>query len=100
MLATEQGSKAVEAGVSLASEAGEAIRVLAESITESGQAATQIAASSQQQRVGMDQIATAMENIKQATAQNVAGTKQAEQAAQNLNTLGTRLKSMIERPRA
>jgi methyl-accepting chemotaxis protein len=98
VLATEQGSKAVEAGVSLASEAGEAIRVLAESITESGQAATQIAASSQQQRVGMDQIATAMENIKQATAQNVAGTKQAEQAAQNLNTLGTRLKSMIESP--
>ncbi|MBI4165220.1 MAG: chemotaxis protein, partial [Acidobacteria bacterium] len=54
---------------------------------------------SQQQRVVMDQIDTAMENIKQATAQNVAGTKQAEQAAQNLNALGGRLRSMIESPR-
>ena len=55
---------------------------------------------SQQQLAGMDQIATAMENIKQATAQNVAGTKQAEQAAQNLNVLGGRLRTMIESPRA
>jgi methyl-accepting chemotaxis protein len=99
VMATEQGAKAVELGVSLTADAGEAIRMLAESIGESAQAATQITASSQQQLVGMDQIATAMETLKQATAQNVAGTKQAEQAAQNLNTLGGRLRSMIESPR-
>jgi methyl-accepting chemotaxis protein len=68
----------------------------AESIAESAQAATQIAASGQQQLVGMDQVAIAMENIKQATTQNVAGTKQAEQAAQNLNALGGRLRALIE----
>ncbi len=97
VMATEQGSKAVEAGVKQSGEAGESIRVLAESVTEASQAATQIAASSQQQLVGMDQVAQAMESIKQASSQNVAGLKQAEQAAQNLHQLGARLKSMVQR---
>jgi methyl-accepting chemotaxis protein len=96
VMATEQGSKAVEAGVKQSTEAGESIRVLTDSIAEAEQAATQIAASSQQQLVGMDQVALAMENIKQASAQNVAGTKQAETAAQNLNELGRKLKQLME----
>lgn len=100
VMATEQASKAVERGASVASVAGDAIGKLAESIVESAQAATQIAASSQQQLAGMDQIAAAMENIKQAATQNAAGTKQAEQAAQNLSALGRRLRSMIEKPAA
>ncbi len=95
VLATEQGGKAVEAGVKQSAEASESIRVLAESITEAAQAATQIAASSQQQMVGMDQVALAMDNIKQASTQNVAGTKQAEAAAQNLHELGQKLSTMI-----
>jgi len=94
VLATEQGNKAVEAGVKQTGETGESIRLLAESITEAAQAATQIAASSQQQMVGMDQVALAMENIKQASTQNVAGTKQAEVAAQGLHELGQRLKQL------
>ncbi len=94
VLATEQGSKAVEAGVRQSVAAGEAIRVLAEGIAEAAQAATQIAASSQQQTVGMDQVAMAMDNIRQASAQNVAGTRQAEAAAQSLHELGRRLKEV------
>ena len=54
VLATEQGNKAVEAGVKQSAETGESIRLLTESIMEAAQAATQIAASSQQQMVGMD----------------------------------------------
>jgi methyl-accepting chemotaxis protein len=96
VMATEQGSKAVEAGVKQSEEAGRAIRMLAESIAESGQAATQIAASSQQQLVGMDQVVGAMESIKQASAQNVAGTRQIETAAQNLHRLGQTLKQLVE----
>ncbi len=46
VMATEQGNKAVEAGVKQSTEAGESIRTLADSIAESAQAATQIAASS------------------------------------------------------
>jgi len=95
VMATEKGSKAVEAGVNQSTEAGESFRMLADSIAESAQAAIQISASSQQQFVGIEQIITAMENIKQATEQNVAGTKQAETAAQNLHELGQRLKQLI-----
>jgi len=94
VMATEQGSKAVEAGVKQSTEARESIRLLADSIGEAAQAATQIAASSQQQMVGMDQVALAMENIKQASVQNVSGTKQAEVAAHSLHALGQKLKQL------
>jgi PAS domain S-box-containing protein len=97
VLAAEQVSKAVEGSVSQAAESGEAIRKLAERIEESAHAATQIAASNQQQFVGMDQIAQAMEAVRLASQQHVAGTKQAEQAAHDLNELGEKLREMVGR---
>ncbi len=96
VLATEQGNKAVEAGVKQSTEAGESIRLLDSIVSEAAQAATQIAASGQQQMVGMDQVALAMESIKQASLQNVAGAKQAESAAQNLSELGQKLKHLAD----
>ncbi len=96
VMATEQTSKAVEVGVKQSAQAGESVQKLAESIAEAAQAATQIAASSHQQMVGMDQVALAMENIKQASAQNVASTKQTEVAAQNMHELGQKLKQLVE----
>jgi methyl-accepting chemotaxis protein len=96
VMATEQGTKAVEAGVKQSTEAGQSIQLLAEGTVEAAQAATQIAASSQQQVAGMEQVALAMENIKQASVQNVAGTKQAEAAARDLHDLGQRLKQLVE----
>jgi methyl-accepting chemotaxis protein len=95
VLTTEQGSKAVEGGMQQSTQAGEAIRVLTENIAEATQAATQIAASSQQQLVGMDQVALAMGNIKQASTQNAVSTKQAELAAQSLQALGQKLKQLV-----
>jgi methyl-accepting chemotaxis protein len=97
VMATEQGSKAVDSGVKQSTEASEAIRILTDSISEAAQAAAQIAASSQQQRVGMDQVALAMENIKQASLQNASSTKQGEAAAMNLHTLGQKMKLLAER---
>jgi len=97
VIVTEQGSKAVEAGVKQAAVSGDAIRMLADNIIEATQAATQIAASSQQQLAGMDQVAQAMESIQQASVQNVAGTRQVETAAQNLAELGQKLKQLLER---
>ncbi|MGR9099736.1 MAG: HAMP domain-containing methyl-accepting chemotaxis protein [Gammaproteobacteria bacterium] len=95
VLATEQGGNSVANGVRQSAETGDTIRLLAESIAQAAQAAAQIAASSQQQMVGMDQVALAMENIKQASEQNMAGTRQAESAAQTLHELGQKLESMI-----
>lgn len=95
VMATEQGSKAVEAGMKQSVEAGESIRMLTDSISEATQAATQIAASNQQQQVGMNQVAQAMESIKLASVQNVASTKQGEAAALNLNELAQRMKLLV-----
>lgn len=95
VMTTEQGTKAVEGGVNQSLSAGDSIRVLSESIAESARAAAQIAASTQQQLVGMDQVALAMENIKQGGSQNTAATKQAEAAAQNLHELGRKLKQLV-----
>jgi methyl-accepting chemotaxis protein len=99
VMAAEQGSKAVELGVKLSAQVRDTIASLSESIEDSARAASQITASAQQQMVGMDQVALAMQNVKQASVQNVAGTKQSESAAQNLQDLGLRLKQVVEQYR-
>jgi methyl-accepting chemotaxis protein len=96
VMATEQGSKAVEAGERQSGEAGETIRLLADNIAEAANASTQIASSSQQQMVGMEQVGQAMENIKEASILSVTSTRQAEQSAQNLHELGQKLKRLVE----
>ena len=97
VMATEQGSKAVEAGVKLSTQAGESIEALAESVAEATNASIQIAASSQQQLVGMDQVVSAMENIRDAALQTAASTKQTEKAAHDLHNFGQRLQEMVKR---
>ncbi len=97
VMATEQGSKAVEAGVKQSELAGGAIKTLADSNSEAAQAAIQIAASSQQQVAGMNQIVTAMESINQAGAETAASMRQAETAARDLHELGQSLQELIER---
>ena len=96
VIATEQGSKAVEAGVKLSVKSGESIKLLSDSSTEAVQAATQIVASSQQQVVGMDQISVAMQNINQAGTEVAVSMTQTEKSAKSLNELGMKLKSVVE----
>ncbi len=95
VMAAEQGVKAAEAGEGVARRAGESIRLLAESLTESAQAAQQILATTQQQAAGMDQVALAMRNIQQSSTQNMASTRQVEQAAQDLKELAGGLKALV-----
>lgn len=94
VMATEKGAKVVQEGVVTASDAGEAIANLAAEVTGSAQAATQIAASSREQFVGIDQVVSAMENIREASQRNAQAMKQVEEAAQRLHALSTRLRSL------
>ncbi|MBN2414461.1 methyl-accepting chemotaxis protein [bacterium] len=96
VMKTEQGTRAVESGVTLSGRSGDAIKKLAESVDDASQATTQISVSSQEQLVGMDQVVQAMESIKTASAQNVMATKQVESAAQDLYKLGQRLSEFME----
>ena len=96
VMATEQGGKVVEIGVKQSTEAGGSIRTLSESVSASAQASVQIVAATNEQLVGMDQVAQAMESIKQASDQNVFGVRQVETAIHNLSSLGQNLKQMVE----
>ena len=92
VMATERGSKSVEAGVALGETAGSTIAVLEQGVGESALAAEQIGASSQQQLAGMDQLVVAMDNIRQATEQNIIGAKQLEGAIHDLGVLAANLR--------
>jgi len=100
VMTTEQADKAVRTGVELTEAASRSIHAMAETISDSALAAAQIAASAQQQSVGMDQVAYAMQNISQASAQNVAASRQTEAAAHGLQQLGLRLKGLVEQYRS
>ena len=97
VMATDRGSKAVKSGMDLTAEAGETIATLQTTMAESSHMVSQINASSHQQLVGMDQLVLAMENIKDATAQNVDSTKKLENATNDLDELGRSLKMIAER---
>ena len=97
VMITEQGARTVALGVEQTTQARQAIGELADSIAEAAQAAVQIAVSGQQQLAGMDQVVLAMENIQQASAENAAGSRQAEASAQNLHALGQSLRRTVER---
>lgn len=94
--AAEQGGKSVADGGRQADEAGQAIGTLTATVQEATRAAVQIAASSQQQLTGMEQVGRAMENIKQATTQNAAGARQLATAAHSLQEIGARLKALVD----
>lgn len=96
VMATERGSKAVDDAVRQSSGTGDSIQELTRSISEASQSVMQIAVSNQQQLVGIDQVAMAMTNIRQASSQNAASTKQVEMTMKSLQDLGMRLKRMVE----
>jgi PAS domain S-box-containing protein len=95
VMAAEHGTRSVSGAITVVTEAGGTIRTLTDTIGESAQTAAQIAASAGQQAAGMMQIHQAMKNISQVTTQNLASVRQAERAAQDLNTLGTTLKDLV-----
>ena len=96
VLVTEQGAKAVEAGVQQSLEAGESIRALSQGIVEASYSVTQIAVSSQQQLVGIDQVSTAIASIRIASQQNTTGIKQVEDAVRKLQHVGQSLQQLAE----
>ena len=95
VMATEQGSKAVEQGMKDALGASESIQTLTTSFSEASQSSGQIAASTQEQLTGMDQVALAMDSIRAASQQNVASMQQLETAAQNLKDIGHKLETLV-----
>jgi methyl-accepting chemotaxis protein len=95
VMVTEEGTKVVEHGVSQAEQAGKVIQQLAGVIDESSLLAAQMVAGGRQQTTGIEQIAIAMQSIKEATLQSLSATRQTEIAARDLNALATQLTQTV-----
>jgi methyl-accepting chemotaxis protein len=95
-MATEDGTKSVSSAMKVMTQAGEDVRVLAEALEASAQAATQIVASAGQQSVGVAQIHQAMKNIDAAATQTAQATRATEKVAASMNTTATQLKESLK----
>jgi len=93
--ATEQGGKAVEAGHLQATNAGQVIRRLTDSIEKASEATDIIEVASQQQLVGMKQMVDAMEGIKQASEQNASIAEQLENSSKEIINLGQNFLNLV-----
>ena len=88
VMLTEEAVKRVGAGKRQTDATQSTIRDLAESVQESVLAFQQIVAGTNQQQIGLEQVIQALQNIREASSQTAAGTRQLEGAATNLNDLG------------
>ena len=95
VIATEHGAKTVDEALHTVHQADEAIRALTDIVSDAARSATQISASVNQQSIGMAQIQRAMRDISDTTAQSLASTRQTEQAARDLDAVGTRLAELL-----
>ncbi len=96
VMATEQGGKAVTAGVEQSRIAKEAIESLSQAVVLASQAGNVIDVSSEQQFMGVDQVAEGMASIEHAMRQNLEAIKQLEDAAKRLELLGQELRNVVK----
>jgi methyl-accepting chemotaxis protein len=97
VMSTEESVKRVANGRGQAENTLNTISDLAAIIEKSVQAFEQVVASTNQQRVGLEQVSQALQQIRTGSEQTAAGTKQIEQAVTNLNSLGSQLHHAMER---
>ncbi|MCO5168893.1 MAG: methyl-accepting chemotaxis protein [Planctomycetes bacterium] len=96
VLATEDGTRSMTRAVDALGQAGERLRRLLDAISGWSDAADQIAQGATQQAQGLTQISQAVKNISDAANQNLASTRQTDEAARNLELLGGRLRELVE----
>jgi methyl-accepting chemotaxis protein len=95
VLSTEEVTRGVDAAILVGGQASQTIYTLADTLSDASRAAAHIVASAGQQAVGMGQINEAMKSLDQVAKQNLVATRQFEQAAQSLSSLGTQLAELI-----
>ncbi|WP_158802111.1 methyl-accepting chemotaxis protein [Acidisoma sp. L85] len=98
MLAEEQ-VKRVASGKERTDLTHRAIEEITGSVRESVQTFQQIVASTNQQQIGVEQVMTALQSIRQASQQTAAGTRQLDSAAGNLTELSHQLVALADRYR-
>jgi methyl-accepting chemotaxis protein len=99
VMLTEEAVKRVTAGKERTDTTTQTITEISSRIQESVQTFQQIVASTNQQQLGIEQVMGALQNIRQASQQTAAGTRQLDMAAANLSDLSQQLLGLVERYR-
>jgi methyl-accepting chemotaxis protein len=95
--ATEEGSRAVAAGVERARLAGDAIDRMEANIREAAEFASTIALSAREQNIGMDQLAQAMADVSASSTQMAMGADDTQNAAASLVAIAEELSRTTDR---
>jgi CHASE3 domain sensor protein len=95
VMATEQGTKAVDAGLRQVGEVAAAFARIGEMVSTTTEAAREIELSTRQQTTAVEQVTVAMSDVAQAAKETEAMTGQTSQTAAQLATLSRSLTRMI-----
>jgi methyl-accepting chemotaxis protein len=95
VMLTEEAVKRVESGKQQADVSENVIRQISSTTEESIQAFQQIIGATNQQQVGLEQVARGMQDIDRAAQQNATGTGQLEQAVVSLSALSKQLRTAV-----
>ena len=99
VMLTEEAVKRAATGKTRTDATVRTIEEMAARVEESVQTFQQIVASTNQQQLGIEQVMGALQNIRQASQQTAAGTREVELASSNLTELAQGLMTLAERYR-
>ncbi|MDD4965057.1 MAG: methyl-accepting chemotaxis protein [Gallionella sp.] len=95
VMATEEGSKGVDAGMLSVQRSGDAMRQLSEVVRETALASHQISAVVKQQFLGLEQVSSAMKDINKVTSQFVINTHQSKAASEEISKVVEQLHESV-----
>ena len=93
----EDGTREVETGYRVATQAGERLREIAEIVTQSAQLAQQISAATDQQVSGVEQVGSKVQSMAQISVRARETGQEGRQTAEKLQQLASNLTSNLER---
>jgi methyl-accepting chemotaxis protein len=96
VMATEGGSKAVDAGTRQFGEVAAAFKEIAALVSTTTEAAREIELSTQQQTSAVEQVNVAASNVAQATRETEASSDQTLQTARGLTGLSRELLRLVQ----
>jgi len=98
VMATETGSKAVDAGATQVAEMARAFREIASLVASTIDAAREIELSTKQQAIAVEQVNLAIADVAQATRETETSASQTLQTSSQLITLSSALTRLVQRP--
>lgn len=99
VMLTEEAVKRVETGREKTQLAEQTIRKMADNIQDNVSAFQQIVSATNQQQIGLEQVTQALHEIRTASQQTASSTRQLDEAASNVTTLGQQLRKVVEKYR-